>query len=89
MVRMQIQFTEEQVAGLRREAARLGVSQAELVRRALDSYLGPRPITDRTAIRERARAVIGAFQGHEGDIGRRHDDYLAEMAHARSRTDER
>jgi len=77
MVRMQVQLTTEQLSGLRAVAEREGVSQAEVVRQALDAYL-PRHTTDRAASRERMRSAIGAFHSGESDVAVRHDDYLVE-----------
>jgi hypothetical protein len=77
MIRMQIQLSQVQLRALRREAEVQGVSQAEVVRRSLDSYLGRRRSPDPAQLRERARALIGAFAGEVGDVSRRHDDYYA------------
>jgi hypothetical protein len=77
MVRMQVQLTAEQLSGLRAVAEREGISQAEVVRQALDAYL-PRHATDPSAARERLRSVIGAFHSGESDVSVRHDDYLVE-----------
>ena len=41
MVRKQLYITEAQEEALKRRAAETGVSEAELVRRALDNALGP------------------------------------------------
>ncbi len=77
MVRMQVQLTDEQLSGLRDVAIREGVSQAEVVRRALDQYL-PRHAPDRAAARLRALSLIGAFDSGLSDISERHDAYYAE-----------
>jgi hypothetical protein len=75
---MQIQFTDQQARAIRQAAQRREVSQSELVRLSVDSFLGARPGPDRTALRARARALVGAFAGAETDIALRHDDYLAD-----------
>lgn len=77
MVRMQIQLTVEQLSGLRAVAKREGISQAEVVRQALDAYV-PRHASDPSAARERFRSLIGAFHSGESDVSERHDDYLVE-----------
>ena len=78
MVRMQVQLTQTQLEAVRRAADRQGVSQAEVIRRALDAYL-ERPLpTSRRVLRERARAAIGAFSGGPPDVALRHDHYLIE-----------
>ncbi len=81
MVRMQVQLTEAQVAAVRLSAEKQGVSQAEVIRRALDAFLAKPPATDRAALRERARRAIGAFHGGPSDVALRHDYYLAESAY--------
>jgi len=81
VVRMQVQLTETQLEAVRHAADSQGVSQAEVIRRALDAFL-ERPLpTDRTALRERARTAIGAFHGGPSDVSLRHDYYLAESAY--------
>jgi hypothetical protein len=81
VVRMQVQLTEAQVAAVRRAAEKQGVSQAEVIRRALDAFIARPPATDRAALRERARTAIGAFHGGPSDVSLRHDYYLAESAY--------
>ena len=81
MVRMQVQLTEAQVAAVRRSAERQGVSQAEVIRRALDAFIAKPLATDRAALRERARTAIGAFHGGSSDVALRHDHYLADAAY--------
>lgn len=78
MIRVQIQFTTAQLNALKRESQRLGVSQSELVRRALEAYLGQRVAPDRAAARQRARSLLGAFSGGPSDVAVRHDEYLSE-----------
>ncbi|MDF1521547.1 MAG: hypothetical protein P1P87_01850 [Trueperaceae bacterium] len=61
MIRKQVYLTEHQEHALKRRAAETGLSEAELVRRALDAILAaptpaaPRP--GRTAALERLRAT--------------------------------
>lgn len=78
LIRMQIQFTDRQARAIRQAAQRRGVSQSELVRLSVDSFLGARPGPDRTALLTRARALVGAFAGAETDVALGHDDYLAD-----------
>lgn len=77
MVRTQIQLTEAQAEGLRRVAARRGVSMAALIREGVDRTLEQE---DRAALWERAFAVIGKYTDKDGatDVSERHDDYLAD-----------
>ena len=78
MIRMQIQFTPEQVDAVHRESQRLGVSHSEVVRRSLEAYLAGRVAPDRATARERAGRLIGAFSGGPSDVAIRHDDYLSQ-----------
>lgn len=81
MVRMQVQLSETQLEAVRRTAESHGVSQSEVIRRALDAFLA-RPLpTSRAALRERARTAIGAFHGGPSDVSLRHDYYFAESVH--------
>lgn len=76
MVRMQVQFTEEQVAELRRQAAMRRMSIAAVVREAVDHEL-EREGTRRAA-RERALQAIGKYRGGASDVSVEHDRYLDE-----------
>jgi hypothetical protein len=77
MVRTQIQLTEAQAAGLRRVAARRGVSLAAVIRDAVDRALEQE---NRAALWERAFEVVGKYRDREGatDVSERHDDYVVE-----------
>lgn len=75
MLRTQVQFTDEQVRSLRREAAARGVSIAEVVREAVDSHLRRQTAGAR---RERAVRAVGGFRSGLRDVSERHDDHLAE-----------
>ncbi|NLG69516.1 MAG: ribbon-helix-helix protein, CopG family [Firmicutes bacterium] len=78
MVRIQVQLTEEQLASLKRLAARRGVSVSELVRQGVDAVLrGPQAEQERLR-RERARAAAGRFRSGLGDLAEAHDRYLLE-----------
>lgn len=77
MIRMQIQFTPEQVDAVHRESQRLGVSHSEVVRRSLEAYLGRHIPPDRATARERAGRLLGAFSGGPSDVAVRHDEYLS------------
>ncbi len=77
-IRTQIQLTDGQARRVRRLAEEQGVSMAEFIRRCLDQVLesgGP----DRSALYERAEAVLGQFEDPYGadDLARKHDHYLA------------
>jgi hypothetical protein len=81
MVRMQVQFTEDQVAALRKMAAERGRSIADLVRESVDAFVekGRRRYTPEQI--ERALAFGGgASSGRPGsNIAREHDRYLDEI----------
>jgi len=79
MVRMQIQFTEEEVAALRREAAQRHMSISAVVRGAVDERLDhPRPELSLEERKARAKAACGRFRSGLGDVSARHDEYFAD-----------
>ena len=78
MVRTQVQFTDEQIRSLRRLSTTTGRSVADLVREGVDRYI---IATDQPADERRKRALraLGRFRSSgAGDVGIRHDHYLAE-----------
>jgi len=72
MVRMQIQFTDEEVEALRREAAQRHVSISAVVREAVDERLDhPQPAPSLEERKARAKAACGRFRSGRGDpVGR-------------------
>jgi hypothetical protein len=76
VIRTQVSLTQEQMARLRQEARRRGVSLAAVVRDAVD-----RSIPDREAARlerlERALRAAGSVSSGTGDVAERHDDVLS------------
>ncbi len=76
MLRMQIQFTEEQAAELRRQAKRRGISIAGLVRDAVDRELSRHESHGEAWAR--ALAAVGSGRGDGTNVGERHDEFLAE-----------
>ena len=79
VVRTQIQLTEIQSRELKREARRLGVSMAEVIRRYVEAGL-ERESAPPEKLYERARSLIGRFADTEEavDVAREHDRYLDE-----------
>jgi 16S rRNA U516 pseudouridylate synthase RsuA-like enzyme len=78
MVRTQIQLTEGQIKTLKRLASEQQRSVAELIRQSIDQYLaaiGELPLDQQY---ERAMAVVGKYRSGDADLGRNHDQYLAE-----------
>ena len=75
MIRTQVSFSEEQAERLRTQAAARGISQAALLRQALDAYLANDSLAARV---ERARALAGAYRSGCGDLAENHDYYLDE-----------
>lgn len=75
-VKTQVHLTPRQHRELSREARRLGVSLAELMRRLADTYLD-RPVAARPT-RASVRAIVGLFRSGSTDIARRHHDALDE-----------
>lgn len=78
MVRTQIQLTEGQSRRLKQLAREEKRSVAELIRNSIDLYLASRGELPLEQLYERALAVAGRYHGGESDLGRNHDQYLAE-----------
>ncbi|MFO7571690.1 MAG: CopG family transcriptional regulator [Gaiellaceae bacterium] len=76
MVRMQIQFTPEQSAELRRQARQRGISISALVREAVDRELAQRESLDDAW--RRALAAIGSYHGDGSNVSEEHDEYLVD-----------
>ena len=76
MERTQIQLSAEQLQEVKAAAAARGLSIAAFIREAVADRLAAER---RTAALERAIGSIGGFSSKEGDVSRRHDDYLAEI----------
>lgn len=78
MIRTQIQLTEGQAQSLKRLARQQQRSMAELIRQSVDLYLataGELPLDQQY---ERAMALAGKYRSGDTDLGRKHDQYLAE-----------
>ncbi len=78
MVKTQVQLAEKDLAELRRLAAQEEVSVSELVRRGVKQILTAHQKEAPSERWRRARELAGKFHSGKHDIGRRHDDYLAE-----------
>ena len=78
MVRTQVQFAEEDLKELRREAAEEGVSVSKLVRRYVSAGLDGRRRPSREEIVRGLREVAGKYHSGTHDAAREHDKYLAE-----------
>jgi post-segregation antitoxin (ccd killing protein) len=76
MVRMQIQFTEEQQAELRYQARKQGISISALVREAVDREFGRRE--SHAEAWARALDAVGCGRGDGTNVGEQHDEFLAE-----------
>ncbi len=78
MVRMQVQFSEEEVTALRRTAAERHVSISAVVREAVEANVVRQGSRDRAAAVARAKAVMGKYSSGLGHLASRHDDFIAE-----------
>jgi hypothetical protein len=79
MVRRQIQFTEEELAGVQTLARERSASFAAIVREAVDSYLSGKERSGRGgASLPRIESLVGKYHSGRDDIARRHDDFFAE-----------
>jgi hypothetical protein len=74
MIRMQVQLTEAQVAALKEQSRRTGVSLAALVRDAVDSSLEQRSSGN---LWERALGAVGAFESGSAEVSEKHDREVA------------
>ena len=77
-MRLQLTLTGEQAGAVKRQAAREGVSAAEIVRGSVETYATTCRPDSRGYVRHRALKAAGALRGGLPDLSRRHDDYLAE-----------
>jgi hypothetical protein len=80
MMRVQVQLTPGQHRRLRQRARRLGVSVAEVVRRAVDVELASSETDSAEDRARRALAVCGKYTDPRGpsDMARNHDAALAD-----------
>lgn len=78
MIRMQIQFTEDQAQALREAARDEGRSIAGVVRSAVNHRLATSRETDRIERIRQARAAMGRFRSGLPDLAENHDRYLEE-----------
>lgn len=79
MVRMQIQFTEEQAQALKRVAAEREVSIAAVTREAVERLLVENGDTSSVESRMKVLEIMdGRFRGDGTDVAENHDHYLAE-----------
>jgi post-segregation antitoxin (ccd killing protein) len=78
MVRMQVQFSEEEVTALRRAAADRQVSISAVVREAVERCVVQQEARAHAAAVQCAKAAVGRFKSKTGDASARHDDYFVE-----------
>lgn len=78
MVRTQIQLSEKQAKALKRMSAERDESMAELIRQAVNSFIGSGGKPEPEELKRRAVAAVGKFRSKEKDISINHDKYLAE-----------
>jgi hypothetical protein len=78
VLRVQIQFTQEELAALRWEAGHRGISVSAVVREAVDDRMSrPRRLPSREELLQRSLAAMGRFSSGAGDVSARHDEYFA------------
>ncbi|MEK7407530.1 MAG: ribbon-helix-helix protein, CopG family [Acidobacteriota bacterium] len=78
MVRTHVQLTEDQLKALRQLSAATGQSIAEIIRQAVELYLGAQAGGSREERIERAIRFAGRFSSGARDVSADHDRYLAE-----------
>jgi hypothetical protein len=79
MIRTQIQLEEAQYRALKELAARQRTSVAELIRRAVSTWLEASAGVSEEERRRRAIAAAGRFRSGLGDLAEKHDEYLAQI----------
>ncbi len=79
MIRVQVQFTDEQLRRLREQARRQGASVAAVVRQLVARGLEAE-VSSLDARYRQAMAFVGSIHEPTGatDVATRHDDYLEE-----------
>lgn len=75
MIRVQMQFTEEQLEALRAQAAASDRPLAAIVRDAVDAWIADH---QRSRLVDRALGAIGGFHSGLGDLAENHDHYIDE-----------
>lgn len=78
MIRTQIQFSETQIQALKSRAAREHASVSELVRRAVDAWVGAEDLATPDQRRRRAIEASGRFASGLHDVTAHHDEYIAD-----------
>jgi len=73
MIRVQMQFTQEQLEALRAQAAASGRPLAAVVRDAVDAWMADH---QRSRLVDRALGAIGGFHSGLGDLADHHDRYI-------------
>jgi hypothetical protein len=79
MVRMQIQFTENQARALKRVAAQREMSIAALAREAVDRLLIENGDATSSESRAQILEMMGRFHSDRTDVAENHDRYLEEI----------
>lgn len=77
MIRIQVQFSEEQHKKLKEISQIEKQSVAAIIRKAVDHILLTRK-PDRTALYKQALSVAGKYEADASDISSEHDRYLEE-----------
>lgn len=79
MIRLQVQFTEEQAEKLKRLSAAEGRSIAALVRESVDAHILSTGADARSRRVARALSAVGKFRSNQPDLGVNHDRHLAKI----------
>lgn len=78
MIRAQVQLTEKQMRSLKTLSEHEKTSVSELVRRAIDAWVGSDGRISPDERRRRAIDAAGSFASGRHDIASNHDEYLAD-----------
>jgi hypothetical protein len=77
-VRKQVQLTHQQSLAVARLATERRVSEATLVREAVDLLLARDVSLPAAARRAEAMSIVGVFSSDASDVSAHHDQYLAD-----------
>jgi hypothetical protein len=81
MIRTQVYLTPKQHRGLKRQAAREGISMTELLRRVLDAHLEA-PSSRVLPSKESILSFVGLGESDRDDVSEIHDQALSEALRA-------
>ncbi|MBM3475172.1 MAG: CopG family transcriptional regulator [Armatimonadetes bacterium] len=80
LLRVQVQFTEEQPSALRDIARKEGLSFSHVVREGVNLLLRQQRPPSREELVRPSLEMLGQFRSGTGDLSAKHDEYSAEAS---------